>query len=145
MTSERCSPKADVVLVSCVKSKRSASCPAEQMYTSDLFKKMMAYARKLSPRKIFILSAKYGLLALDTMIEPYEQTLKKMPLAERRIWAARVLDCLQKFVDLENDHIVFLAGKLYREGLISHIRHYSIPMEKLSFGNQKKWLKGQLQ
>jgi hypothetical protein len=147
MTSKTCSPKADVVLLQCVKEKRPPPCtvPAEQMYTSVLFKKMMEYAHKLSPRVIFILSAKYGLLPLDTMIEPYNETLNEMPKAEREKWATKVLDSLRRSVDLENDHIVVLAGKRYREGLISDIRNFSIPMEGLSIGRQLRWLKEQLQ
>ena len=52
-----------VVLLSCVKSKRARRCRAGDMYISPLFQKMMAYAESLRPNRIFILSAKYGLLA----------------------------------------------------------------------------------
>lgn len=51
---------------------------AKDMYVSDLFKKSLEYARRLNPAKIYILSAKYGLLELDDMIEPYEITLNEM-------------------------------------------------------------------
>ena len=50
---------------------------------------MMAYAQSLNPQTIFILSAKYGLLSTDTIIDPYEQTLKNMKSAERHQWSAR--------------------------------------------------------
>jgi hypothetical protein len=53
---------APVVLLSCVKSKRATRCRAGDMYTSPLFQKMMAYAKSLHPKHVFILSAKYGLL-----------------------------------------------------------------------------------
>jgi hypothetical protein len=66
---------APVVLLSCVKSKLTHCCRAGDMYTSPLFRKMMAYAESLRPKRIFILSAKYGLLRPDDLIEPYEQTL----------------------------------------------------------------------
>ncbi len=65
---------APIVLVSCVKTKQDRRCRAGDMYTSALFQKMMAYAQSLKPKRIFILSAKYGLLSPDDMIEPYEQT-----------------------------------------------------------------------
>ncbi len=135
----------DFVLVSCVKSKRAEPCLAAQMYTSALFKKMMAYAEKLRPRQIFILSAQYGLLSPTTLIEPYERTLNKMSSAERNVWTKGVLNSLQEKADLKNDHIVFLAGARYREGLLPHIQNYSVPMEKLPFGKQLQWLEAQIQ
>jgi len=64
-----------IVLVSCVKSKRCNRCKASDMYISLLFTKMMTYARSLKPKCIFILSAKYGLLKLDDIIDPYEKTV----------------------------------------------------------------------
>ena len=65
-------------------------------YVSPLFQKMMAYAQILEPRSIFILSAKYGLLSSDEMIEPYEQTLKNIKAADKRLWAQGVLAELRK-------------------------------------------------
>jgi hypothetical protein len=135
---------APIVLVSCVKSKRDERCRASDMYTSPLFQKMMAYAESLKPKRIFILSAKYGLLSPDDMIEPYEQTLKKMKTAERRAWAQGVLSVLRQSCDLDADTFVFLAGDAYRQNLLSHIKHYTVPMEGLAFGKQLQWLERQV-
>lgn len=131
---------APVVLLSCVKSKRARRCRAGDMYISPLFQKMMAYAESLRPKRIFILSAKYGLLAPDDEIEPYELTLKKMKTDERRRWAKDVIVALRQSCDLEADPFVFLAGVPYRENLVPHIRHYTVPMEGLDFGTQLQWL-----
>jgi hypothetical protein len=136
---------APVVLLSCVKLKRSHRCKAADMYTSPLFQKMMAYAHSLKPKSIFILSAKYGLLSPDDMIDPYEQTLKKMKSAERQQWAQRVVLELRKKCDLDVDHFVFLAGVPYRENLVSHLKHFAVPMEGLAFGKQLQWLERHLQ
>ena len=113
------------------------------MYTSALFQKMMAYANSLTPKRMFILSAKYGLLRPDDVIEPYEQTLKTMKSPARRAWAQRVISALQKNCDLDTDRFVFLAGATYREHLVPHIRHYTVPMEGLAFGKQLQWLERQ--
>ena len=129
-----------IVLVSCVKSKRTAPCAAKEMYISPLFQGMFRYAQGLHPAKIFILSAEYGLLRPDDIITPYEKTLKKMETHERKVWAERVLAKLRQEADLQSDRFVFLAGMPYRENLISHIAHYEVPMEGLSFGKQLKWL-----
>ena len=136
--------KADIVLISCVKSKQTASCPAGEMYTSALFKKMMAYAQRLAPRKIFILSAKYGLLDPKTVISPYEQTLNKMKSRERAIWSQEVLNKLRAESDLNKDQFVFLAGVRYREGIVPFIQFHSIPMKNMPFGKQLQWLEDQI-
>jgi cytoplasmic iron level regulating protein YaaA (DUF328/UPF0246 family) len=105
---------------------------------------MMAYAQSLKPKQVYILSAKYGLLSPYDMIEPYELTLKTMKTAERRLWAQRVLSALRQNCDLDADTFVFLAGDPYRQNLVPHIKHYSIPMEGLPFGKQLQWLERQV-
>jgi cytoplasmic iron level regulating protein YaaA (DUF328/UPF0246 family) len=137
--------KYPIVLLSCVKSKRSYRCKAGDMYTSALFQKMMAYARSLKPKSVFILSAKYGLLSPHDMIDPYEQTLKAMKAGQRQEWAQRVISELRKRCNLEEDRFVVLAGMHYREKLVPHLKHYDIPMEGLAFGKQLQWLERQLQ
>ena len=129
-----------VVLLSCVKSKRAQRCRAGDMYISPLFQKMMAYGQSLDPKRLFILSAKYGLLSPDDLIEPYELTLKKMKVGERRAWAQSVLAALRQNCDLDAHQFVFLAGVPYRENLVPHIKHYTVPMEGLDFGTQLQWL-----
>jgi cytoplasmic iron level regulating protein YaaA (DUF328/UPF0246 family) len=52
---------------------------------------MMTYAERLNPKAIFILSAKYGLLNPNDIIEPYEQTLKMMKAGEGRALAKSVV------------------------------------------------------
>ena len=51
-----------IVFLSCGKTKAKHTCKASEMYQGDLFKKSFEYAKKLKPRKIYILSAKYKLL-----------------------------------------------------------------------------------
>ena len=45
------------------------------MYQSPLFKYSLKHARKLNPDNIYILSAHYHLLDLETEIETYDVTL----------------------------------------------------------------------
>lgn len=134
-----------IVLLSCVKSKRSHRCEAANMYTSPLFHKMMTYAQTLKPKSIFILYANYGLLRPDDMIDPYEQTLKGMKADERLRWAQGVLSALRDLCNLDEDRFVILAGTTYRENLVSHLKNYNIPMAGLSFGKQLQWLTRHLQ
>lgn len=130
-----------IVLISCVKTKLDHTAKAEDLYISDLFVKNLAYAKKLRPDHIFILSAKYGVLKLNDRIAPYEKTLNQMPVHERRAWASGVISDLSKYANLEQDEFIILAGEKYREFLLPHMSNYEIPFEGLSFGNQLKALK----
>ncbi len=130
-----------IVLISCVKTKLDHSAKAEDLYISDLFKKNLAFAKKLRPDFIFILSAKYGLLRLNDRIAPYDKTLKNLSVNERRDWSHAVITELHKYANLSQDEFILLAGENYREFLIPYLRNYSIPFEGLSFGNQLKALK----
>jgi len=46
-----------IVLISCVSQKRSCRSKAKDLYISALFKKNLAYAQRLNPDAIYILSA----------------------------------------------------------------------------------------
>lgn len=130
-----------IFLISCVSQKRSQRAAAQDLYTSTLFTLNMRYARQLKPDAIFILSAKHGLLAPETMIDPYDVTLNEMSAPKRRQWAERVRDQLTACADLEHDHFIFLAGNNYRKHLLPHIRHYDVPLVGLRIGEQLGRLK----
>jgi hypothetical protein len=131
-----------VVLVSCSSGKESQAAPAEELYNSDLFKKQLEYAKKLtSPSDIYIISAKYHLVPLRTEIEPYNKTLKEMPAPEREKWAEVVLKQLQqKGYNLDKDKFVILAGNAYRQYLEPHMKNVEVPFSGLRIGQQKKAL-----
>lgn len=129
-----------IVLISCVSKKLNSKAKASELYVSPLFKKSLVYANYLKPDKIFILSAKYGLLNLDDEINPYNETLNKMKTNQIKAWSKNVLESLKKETDLENDEYIFLAGKNYRRYLIPYMKHFKIPLEGLTIGKQLKFL-----
>lgn len=133
-----------IVLIACCKRKQDHRCPASQLYQGDLFKKSLAYAQTLGPDAVYILSAKHGLVSLDDLLVPYEQTLNRMPVKERRDWAQRVLDQLRKVCDLDKDRFTILASSRYREGLIPAMLNVKVPMVGLGIGKQLGWLKKRL-
>ena len=133
-----------IVLISCVSKKLPKKSKAQDLYISTLFRYNLRYAKSLKADKIFILSAKYGLLNLDEEIEPYNKTLNEMTSDEIKEWANSVLNKLNKITDLNNDEFIFLAGDKYRKYLISHINNYKIPLKGLGIGKQLKYLKESL-
>jgi cytoplasmic iron level regulating protein YaaA (DUF328/UPF0246 family) len=130
-----------IVFLSCVKSKANNPCEAQKMYTSDLFKKSLHYAKSLKPSKIYILSAKYGLLELADVISPYEQTLNAMTEKERKIWAYKVIkQCEQKGIDFA-EKTVFLCGNNYRKYVMQKFKNATAPLSKLGIGQQLQFYK----
>ena len=130
-----------VVLISCASKKLPHPAMAKELYVSSLFQFCLRYAYKLKPDVIFILSAKYGLVALDQRLEPYNDTLNTKCDADIRQWAEGVLQQLRSNVDPECDTVIFLAGEKYRRHLIDHIKHQEVPLLGLSIGQQLQFLK----
>ena len=125
-----------IVLISCVSQKRTQRSKAKDLYISTLFKKNLAYARRLNPDAIYILSAKYGLLDLETEIDPYNLTLNTMSAGQIRTWADKIIQQLSQVANLNDDHFIFLAGMKYRKYLLPHLMSFEIPLEGLTIGRQ---------
>jgi hypothetical protein len=129
-----------IVLISCVSKKQKTQSKAKDLYISPLFKKNLQYAKSLNPDKIYILSAKYGLINLDTKIDPYDQTLNKMSQNQIKDWSNSILNELKKSSNINTDEFIFLAGIKYRKYILPFIKNYKIPMQGLSIGKQLQWL-----
>ena len=94
----------------------------------------------LKPDKIFILSAKHGLLKLNEVIEPYNETLNTKNKKEQEDWANTVLIQIKKECNINNDTFIFLAGKNYYKDLIQFLPNYKIIMENMPIGKRLQWL-----
>ena len=139
-------PAADLCLVSCVSKKLRERAPARELYVSPLFRKARAVVEAEGWRW-FILSAKYGLVDPDAVIEPYDKTLKDMPKNERVEWSREVMSALDPSLD-GVDSVAVFAGEPYREFLAPKLHKRGIavcvPMEGLKIGNQLAWLNARL-
>ena len=133
-----------IVLISCVSKKKTTRSMAKDMYTSPLFCAAFRYAHKLAADKIFILSAKYGLLEETDVIEPYDETLNSKKVNEIKKWANGVLNVLSQKANLHKDEFVFLAGERYRKYLVGKLQHFSVPLEGLAIGKQLAFYKENL-
>lgn len=97
----------------------------------------MAYAKQINSDEIYILSAKYGLLKLNENIEPYDKTLNKMNVSEKKKWSNEIL---QKCEIISSTNFIFLAGENYRKYLVEKLPHYEVPMKGLQIGKQLQFL-----
>jgi hypothetical protein len=76
-------------LVACGKEKQPARAVARDLYISPLFRKSRTWAEANCSRW-FVLSARYGLVALSEEIDPYDETLNSMTKEQKAKWAQRV-------------------------------------------------------
>lgn len=133
---------AKIALIGCTSRKQDYSCPAIEMYTkSNYFNLKLDYCKKINVDKIFILSAKYGLLKPNTIIEPYNLHLKETPKEYMLEWSVNVLNDLKEKTDLENDEFIILAGNDYMRYLLEHIPNNYNPVRGLGIGQQIKFFK----
>lgn len=113
---------------------------AKDMYISPLFKKAYQYALKFVPEdKIYILSAKYGLIHSSQMIDPYEKTLNAERDKERKVWAYNVVQQMKaKGIPLDAS-IMLLGGVNYTKYLSMVLKNASCPLKGLSMGKTLQW------
>jgi len=131
-----------LALISCVKTKADRPLPARELYISPWFTKAKSLVQRCG-LPWFILSAEHGLVDPATIIAPYERTLNKMSVADRQLWAEKVVLQMEDFLP-EADEIIVLAGVRYREHLMPYLRKrydaVKVPMEGLTSGRQLSWL-----
>ena len=130
-----------VYLVACVSQKLDRRARAADLYRSDWFRKARTYVEETGA-PWFILPAVHGLLRPHKRLDPYNVTLRDLSAAERRRWGE--MTARQLWLAIGPRHpgpIVFLAGRLYREPLLTFAGNRAvIPMAGLGIGQQKAWL-----
>lgn len=128
-------------LVSCVKVKQERPAPARELYQSLWFRSARAFVEKQNA-EWKILSALYGLVEPEQILKPYEVTLNKMAMDDRRFWARMTAQQIAR--QIEPRHVTFLAGKNYRELLIAPLEElgftWDAPLARLGIGQQVSWL-----
>lgn len=129
-----------IALISCSKKKKNKPAPAYKLYNSNLFRKHLEYARAINADLILILSAKYGLLPKDKIIEPYDKNLNQMNRDEIKKWSDNIVARLKNIANLEKDYFIILAGKNYRKHITPYLSNYEVPLEGLGIGEQIGYL-----
>jgi hypothetical protein len=99
-----------VILIGCVRTKRSSACAAADLFASPLFEGRRRYA-EAAGLPWYILSGKFGLLAPEDVIGPYDVYLADQSPAYRKAWGEFVTAELeQKQPDLRGHTIEVHAG-----------------------------------
>lgn len=136
---------ADIVLVSCAKTKLDVPAPAKDLYTSPLFGRQRAYAEEQAV-PWFILSAEHGLVAPDEWSAPYERYLPDTPSTYRVAWGAWIAERLELLAGpLEGKVVEIHAGRGYVEVIDKRLIDKGVlvvePLRGLTLGERLAWYK----
>jgi hypothetical protein len=135
-----------LALISCTKKKADRRCSARELYSaSSFFRKALNVAEAVSD-KVYVLSAKHGLVELSDRLSPYEMTLVGAPRKIQKEWSEKVYESLKRTRPYrEAGTILWFSGMDYRRYLAENIREDGklsvIPLEGLTQGLQGARLK----
>ncbi|MBD2077274.1 hypothetical protein H6F86_26025 [Phormidium sp. FACHB-592] len=136
-----------IALVACVAQKHQQPRAAQALYLSPWFRKARAYLEQ-EDIQWYILSAQYGLVSREQVIEPYERTLNTMPAKERQVWSEQVLQQMHAVVPAPMQIRCF-AGQCYRQYLRPLLEQagyqIEVPLEHLGIGQQLAWFGSQME
>ena len=125
-----------VVLISCSKVKRNYPCAARLLYdASRLFSKSLAYAQKIT-EDVYVLSSKYGLVPLDEVIAPYDETLNDKSAEELAAWGKWKAGQISERYDVRNTVFIILAGQNYYKPLRTYLPQIKLPLIGLPIGER---------
>ncbi|MBW8833057.1 MAG: hypothetical protein JF606_27475 [Burkholderiales bacterium] len=138
-----------VCLIACSASKLNRAAPAHEIYTGDVFRKSLVWARLQTYEDIVVLSPRHHVVDLQDSLQPYDGSMYAMSVDERRRWASIVFASIDTRWDLRAGGIelVMLAGAHYAEELALRIQVVAprvrlvCPLAGLGVGQQKAWLR----
>ncbi len=129
-----------IALVGCVRSKRTGTHPARDLFVSALFRRRRAHVETAGLRW-WILSARHGLVRPDELLASYNETLNDMSSIERHAWGEKVLAQLHaELPELDGWTIEIHAGGRYvdaiRPGLLEQGSSVMVPTAGMGLGEQ---------
>lgn len=134
-----------LLLVGCVKTKADTAMNARDLYRSPLFNRRREYAEG-TVRPWYILSARWGLVAPDECIAPYDLYLGDCSIEVRAAWGRLVVARLAEKHRLNGLVIEVHAGKHYVEAihdpLAEHGAQLHVPLKGLQMGQTQAWYQG---
>lgn len=131
-----------VIVIGCGKSKLEAPARARELYTGSLFRMARLYAEAWN-EPWFIVSAKYGLMDPERVIEPYEMRLQQRKGGNLQAWADRVATGIK--VEAGMEPVQLLMGRDYAEPIGRALDRVGLrwcaPMDGFGLGHRLQWLK----
>lgn len=135
-----------IALVSCGKRKRSTAAAAKDLYTSPLFRLSRQWAEVCADRW-FVVSAKYGLVDPDQLLDPYDLSLDSLSASQITAWYNQVTSALLDDLE-EGDVVILLMTELYGRGLKIRLRSKGLlvadPLVRMSPQTRRERLRKQI-
>ena len=133
----------DVILIGCVRTKNPVASAASELFASPLFEGRRRYAAA-SGLPWYILSAKFGLLAPDDVVGPYDVHLAAQSPGYRKAWGQFVAAQLEQGEHaLRGRGIEVHASAAYvdplRVPLAARGAMLAVPVAHLRLGEQLAW------
>jgi hypothetical protein len=119
------------IFVGCGKQKKDRPAEAQDIYTGSPTRSQIKYAKKYTPRPTddwYILSAEHNLVKPTTVLEPYNQHLRKLSTKEQRSWGETTREQINSLSWDETEEVVVLLGQIYLTWMEDAILHRGIPV-----------------
>jgi hypothetical protein len=147
-----------LIIIGCGSEKRKdvERTPATYLYTGSLFRARAKYAARRAPDMWWICSAKYGIIAPGTWVQPYDKRITDMHEVDRACWAiGSVQEWLSSLFADEHDaartklgalRVELHLGAEYAEIIKAVLQAVGIsnvhwPLQGLGIGEQLAWYK----
>jgi hypothetical protein len=129
-----------------VKKKLDRPAPAQDLYTSSLFRKERSHA-EATGTPWSVLSTEHGLVTPATVLEPYDLRLSKTPSDYRRAWGARVVEQLKETIGTLAGKVSEVhSGSAHADAIRDRLRAEGAeviePLHGLTMGERLAWLAG---
>ena len=135
----------NIILLMCGKNKEKYKTKAKNLYNSERFKLSLEYANTLANEKnIFILSAKHGLVELETELIPYDKSVYDMTIIEKTEWVKMIITKIKSKMNLDIYNFVFLTDDFYCEYFPQYLKNVEMPLQGLIQSDHIKWFKEKL-
>jgi hypothetical protein len=105
------------VVANCTKEKLNVAAPARELYRGPSVRRVVKVVDEVraagAPVTLYIISAKYGLVREDQVLEPYDETLSGRPPHEIKMWARRigVVEAIERLAQVST--VVLVVSKPY--------------------------------
>lgn len=129
-------------IIGCSDKKATTARPAGEMYLSERFLAAKRIAQSYASTWL-ILSAKYGILSKDQIVEPYDVSLDSLCDEHYRSWVSQ---CSKQIINKTSprDHVIFIGDNQYfmdiKELLILENRIVFMPLEFIPKEKQSRWI-----
>ena len=131
-----------VILIGCVKSKLPGAAAARELYTGTLFSKRRAYAEAAGV-PWFVLSSRWGVVAPDEQIAPYDLYMGDTSRAYRRAWGEFAVAQLDRVYPVAGLRVEVHAGDAYVDAIRQPLERAGATVvdavDARSFGETLAW------